>query len=325
MFVAARSESEGPSGATTAEYSRELGEAIEALGLDVWVHGDHVVADGTAITLPVTERAHPHPGVVAGLVADHEYPGLMVADRLSESARQVLRDAGWSWLDRRGHMRLWLPGLRIDAPIGLGQDTRSAVTSPWTPVGLEIALHALLHPQLEVSARSVARDTGRSAGGTQEILNRFVSEGLIGSQSRLPLLPDLFWETASHWPDDGWMPLPIAMEEAAWIAGSDELVRVDERAATLGGARIAAAADLPARCYAPKAAVRRLRPHSRTDEPARTWVRLAPVTWIPELAGFEPDEAHPWRIAHPIVCALRLAIDEARGREIVEDWGVVPE
>jgi len=257
VFVAARSESEGPSGATTAEYSRELGEAIEALGLDVWVHGDHVVADGTAITLPVTERAHPHPGVVAGLVADHEYPGLMVADRLSESARQVLRDAGWSWLDRRGHMRLWLPGLRIDAPIGLGQDTRSAVTSPWTPVGLEIALHALLHPQLEVSARSVARDTGR--------------------------------------------------------------------AATLGGAPIAAAADLPTRCYAPKAAVRRLRPHSRTDEPARTWVRLAPVTWIPELAGFEPDEAHPWRIAHPIVCALRLATDEARGREIVEDWGVVPE
>jgi len=29
-------------------------------------------------------------------------------------------------------------------------------------------------------------------------------------------------------------------------------------------------------------------------------------------------------VAHPMVCALRLAADPSRGREIVESWGIVP-
>jgi hypothetical protein len=29
-------------------------------------------------------------------------------------------------------------------------------------------------------------------------------------------------------------------------------------------------------------------------------------------------------VAHPVLCAVRLAADPARGREIVEDWGIVP-
>ena len=306
------------------EHARELRDALEALGLSVWMQEDTVVADGTALSMPVMERAHPHPGEVAGIVEAGEYPGLMIADRISESARQVLRDWGWSFLDRRGHLRIWIPGLRIDAPIGVGHDARTRSSSPWTPVGLEIALHTLINPEREVSARAIARDTGRSPGGTQEILNRFIAEGLIGSAGRLPLLPDLFWETAAHWPDDGWIPLSLTLPEAVDAAGTDELIRVDERAATLGGARIAAAGDLPARCYAPKGALRRLRPFVATEEVARTWVRQPPVAWLPDMDEYGPDAEHPWRVAHPILCALRLASDDARGREIVEDWGIVP-
>lgn len=308
----------------TAAHARELKDAFDALGIEVWVQENNVVADGTAIALPVTERAHPHPGEVSGIVEASGYPGLMIADRLSDSARQILRDWGWSFLDRRGHLRIWVSGLRIDAPIGVGHDARSASTTPWTPVGLEIALHALIHPEEEVSARAIVRDTNRSPGGTQEILNRFIAEGLIGAASRLPLLPDLFWETATHWPDDGWLPLSISLPEAVDVAGSDELIRVDERAATLGGARIAAAGDLPARCYAPKGAMRRLRPYGGTEDAAQTWVRQPPVRWLPDMDEYGPDEEHPWRVAHPILCALRLAADDSRGREIVEDWGIVP-
>ncbi len=330
MFVTARSPEDESAGLLG-----ELEEALEALGLEVTRVSDEpdaaVIADGVTISLPLFERAHPHPGVVGELVDLSASPGLLIADRLSESVRTVLRDAGWSWLDRRGHLRVWIPGLRVDAPIGLGHsDSRGRSTSPWTPVGLEIALHALLNPDEEVTARRVAKDTGRSPGGVQEILNRFMAEGLIGQASRLPLLPDLFWETASHWPDDGWVDLPISLNEAAEIAAPGMLLRVDERAATLGGARIAAAGDLPARCYAPKAAMRRLRPlaserlHSQ-NQSAQTLVRLAPVRWLPELDGLEPDDDHPWRIAAPILCALRLGSDRSRGREIVEDWGVVPQ
>lgn len=311
-----------------------MSEALAALGLEVEHDDGRLVADGVEVGLPVLERAHPHPGVVSELVGDTDGPALLVADRLSESARQVLRDGGWSFLDRRGHLRLWIPGLRIDSPVGLGGDgARGSSTSPWTPVGLEVALHALIHPDEPVSARRIARDTGRSPGGTQEIVGRFLAEGLIGRSSRLPLLPDLFWETSAHWPDDGWIALTPPIAEAAQTAGPGALVRVDERAATLGGARIPAAADLPARCYVDRATVRRLRslgpaghgaPGAEESGPTRTWVRESPVRWLPELGGYEPDGDHPWRVAHPMVCALRLAAGGPRGREIVEDWGIVP-
>jgi hypothetical protein len=224
-------------------------------------------------------------------------------------------------------MRLWVAGLRIDAPVGLGGDSaRGGGSSPWTPVGLELALFVLIHPEQAVSARRVARGIGRSPGGTQEVLGRFVDEGLIGRASKLPLLPDLFWEAAAHWPDDGWLGLPVSVLEAAAVVGPGGLLRVDEQAATLGGARIAAAADLPAHCYADKASLRRLRTLAAGSGggPARTFVRAAPVRWLPENDEFAADGAHPWRVAHPVLCALRLGAEGARGREIVEDWGVVP-
>jgi hypothetical protein len=323
VFVTARSPVPPDRAAALAA---ELREALAALGMVVGGEGIDVRADGAAIDLPILERAHPHPGEVAELVAAGGGPALLVADRLSDSARQVLRDAGWSWLDRRGHTGVWVPGLRVAAPIGLGGDrARGSSTSPWTPVGLEVALHALIHPLEEVSARRIARDTSRSPGGTQEILARFVAEGLVGHASRLPLLPDLFWETAAHWPDDGWIGLGVPLTEAAELLGPGSLLRVDERAATLGGARIAAAADLPARCYVDKSGLRRVRPVAASAGGAtRCWVRPAPVRWLPELEGHDPDGAHPWRIAHPMLCAIRLAGEGARGREIVEDWGIVP-
>ena len=53
-------------------------------------------------------------------------------------------------------------------------------------------------------------------------------------------------------------------------------------------------------------------------------MRRAPVTWLPLNDDHLPDGDHPWAVAHPVLCAVRLAADPARGREIVEDWGIVP-
>ncbi|UDY35559.1 hypothetical protein [Dermatobacter hominis] len=309
---------------------RELAEALRAAGLEVRAPKGRLAVDGVVIDLPVVERSHPHPGELATLVeagtGEGDGPGIVVADRISASGRDVLRDAGWSWLDRRGHLRIWQPGLRVETEVALGgSDARGATSSPWTPVGLEVALHALCHPGEPVRARSVAAEIGRSVGGTQEIVGRFTEQGLIGRSGRLPLLPDLFWETSARWPDDDWTPVPAELHEVVDVLGGDALVRVDERAATLGGARIAAAADLPARCYVHgRAALRRARAALGTTGTARTFLRLSPVRWLPELDAYGPDDEHPWHVAAPMVCALRLARDPARGREIVEDWGIVP-
>src|SRR5690606_34067363 len=130
----------------------------------------------------------------------------------------------------------------------------------------------------------------------------FVEVGLVGPRTNRPLLPDLFWETSAHWPDDGWVPLSATIQELAERVGGDELVRVDERAATLGGARIAAAAELPPRCYVRSpAAFRKARSMSDGGDRARCWVREAPVEWLPLNEEHPADGDHPWAIAHPML------------------------
>ncbi|HXQ59522.1 MAG TPA: hypothetical protein VN799_05470, partial [Acidimicrobiales bacterium] len=41
-------------------------------------------------------------------------PMLVVADRISDVARQRLSDAGVAWLDRRGHLWIRAPGLFVN-------------------------------------------------------------------------------------------------------------------------------------------------------------------------------------------------------------------
>lgn len=310
------------------ELTHEVVDALTAVGIPTELYDGVLVVDGNRIVPAIVDRAHPTPATLAQIVAEAppRRPAVVVADRISEPGRQVLRRAGWGWLDRRGHLRLWTHGVRVELPVpGLADHASPGGGNPWTTVGLEVALAALLEPDRVVATRHVAGVTGRSVGAVHEMTTRLAKVGLIGHASRLPLLPDLFWETAAHWPDDGWTPLAADIVEVAERAAPAPIVRVDERAATLGGARIAAAGDLPARVYvtAP-GTLRRLRTLVDPDLPPRTWVRVSPVSFLPENREHPADDAHPWQIAHPLVCALRLAADPARGREIVEDWGIVP-
>ena len=324
--------SESPNGSPAALLD-ELRDALARLGIEAGGHGPGLEVDRRTVDLPIVERAHPNPAELAGLVEAGE-PAILVADRLSDAGRAVLREAGWSWLDRRGHLRMWVPGLRLECDFPTDGAARAPSENVWTPVGLEVALYSLIHPDEDIRARRVSRAIDRSPGSTHEMIRRFVGLGLIGPSTHRPLLPDLFWETSAHWPDDRWIALPVSIADAAARVGPGELIRVDERAATLGGARIPAVGDLPARCYVTSpAALRRLRSLAARPEDAgaprhdgrhRCFVRLSPVRWVPQLDGFDPTDEHPWRVAHPIVCALRLAADESRGREVVEAWGIVP-
>lgn len=307
---------------------RELAEALRVVGLDSEASEDSLLADGTRFVPHLVQRAHPTPADLSHIVSEARggFPALVVADRISEKGREVLREAGWGWLDRRGHVRVWLQGLRVEAPLPAPDGSRrSKPTNAWTTVGLEIALASLLDPDEPVTARSMSARIGRSVGATHELIGRFTELGLVGPRTNLPLVPDLFWEASANWPDDAWVGLPVELEEVADRTGPDQLVRVDERAATLGGARIAAAGDFPARAYVRSAsALRRARSLATSEDHVRSWVREAPVEWLPLNEDHPPDDLHPWAVAHPMVCALRLATDPARGREVVDAWGIVP-
>jgi len=314
-------------GTDEQELREELVTALMSVGLECRIDGDSIVVDGSRVVLYLVARAHPTPADLSQLVREprRRAPAVVIADRISEPGRRILRDAGWGWLDRRGHVRLWASGVRIDSAIPGVVPERSGPSSPWTQVGLEVALAALIDPTEPVTARRIAPRIGRSVGAVHELLGRFGQDGLIGRSSRMPLHPDLFRETAAHWPDNGWTPLAVPATELGSRVGADVVVRADERAATLGGARIAAVTDLPARCYLTSpAAMRRARQFVDRESPTRTWVRTPPVRWLPLNDEHPADDEHPWQVAHPIVCAIRLAADPARGREIVEAWGIVP-
>jgi hypothetical protein len=324
VFVTART----PTFEDRVELIAELRSALASLGVEATADGDVLVVDGSEVGPRIEERSHPTPATLAALVQRPpiRLPAMVVADRISDNGRDVLRNAGWGWLDRRGHLRIWTRGVRIETDFR-GDDTEpTRVGNMWTTVGLEVALAALCNPSEPITARRIAKVIGRSTGATHELISRFTQNGLIGRRTRLALLPELFWETAAQWPDDGWTPLPLSILDLAAELETDRLVRADERAATLAGARIPAAGDLPARCYltSPRL-LRQARSLAERDSPTQSWVREPPTTWLPELASHRPDAAHPWRIAHPIVSALRLAGDESRGREIVESWGIVPD
>lgn len=309
------------------ERQREVVDALDAIGVPVSYLDGSIQVDGVRLTLSIIDRAHPTPAAIAQIIADApaRRPAIVIADRISEPGRERLRRAGWGWLDRRGHVRLWTNGVRIDSPVpGAGATPDRASGNPWTTVGLEVALATMIEPSRQVSARHIAAVTDRSVGAVHDLIARFSTIGLIGKASRLPLMPELFWEAAAHWPDGDWLGLPQNITALTDIVEPHQIIRVDERAATLGGARIAAAGDMPARAYITnQRGLRRLRGMVDRDAPVRTWVRSAPVHYVPINAEFPADSEYPWTIAHPILCALRLAADPARGREIVEQWGIV--
>ena len=341
----------------TPEHAELVDEVVSALGAVRIIASyvdDALVVDGARLPLRFVDRAHPTPADLAQLVSEvsPDSRAIVVADRISEPGRAVLRRAGWGWLDRRGHLRIWAPGLRIEMPVPVpGADRGQHEGNPWTEVGLETVLAVLVDPERPVTARRIAPVIHRSVGAVHEAIVRLGGEGLVGRTTHRPLLPELFWEAAAHWPDDGWVSLPVGLAEVAERAGGGSVVRVDERAATLGGAKIPAAGSLPVRAYVVGAtAFRKVRsfaggrslsegdgvprPVSRSGqwEPSHSMaagshqcmVREAPVRWLPDSPLGPSDPARPWRVGHPLVCALRLASDPARGREIVESWGVVP-
>ncbi len=172
MFVTAQSQ----------EYDdlvREVSDALSDLGLDVRMVDGALTVDGTRLALNLVDRAHPTPADLSRVVDESvaHHPAMVVADRISEPGREVLRRSGWGWLDRRGHIRVWMVGLRVESPFGAaGVAQRQGKGSgrsgeggqggnPWTTVGLEVALAALIRPDQPVQARETARLIGRRPAG----------------------------------------------------------------------------------------------------------------------------------------------------------------
>lgn len=105
--------------------------------------------------------------------------GVVVADRIIGDAREALREAGWSWLDSRGHLRLAADGLLvdIDVPAATREPRRREPFSG--KGGIEVATAMLLDPQRKVAVRALANDIGRAPSSVSDVVAAFREASLI--------------------------------------------------------------------------------------------------------------------------------------------------
>jgi hypothetical protein len=314
---------------------RELVDALQRADVPVSrVRGKPgtLVVDGRPVEVPVRPTAVVRSGDVSRLARPpRRGVGVVVADRISAPARRELAERGWSWLDRRGHVRFWTRGVRVDKDIdplaGIRAEDRFASVFP--PVGVEVALALLKAPEREWSVTKLAQVIGRSAGGVSERLHALREVGLVDRQNR-PMRPDLFWELVGPWRDRAFgladFPAidgrdPKAFAGLSWLGLPADWVLTDTQAALLLGAPVVASTEGPPDLYAPQASIVDVAVShfgAARTQPAAT-VRAIRYAGIRESEPFRRSPAG-LQVAHPVVVALDLAQDRARGREVVEAW-----
>jgi hypothetical protein len=279
----------------------ELGE-----GLSVVISDDRAmfhVGNGEGATRQIDIRRSLTPSTASRLVASRLNASMVIADLIDSEATRVLERAGWSYWDRRGRLRLWLPeiGYRMDVP------TRAFVTGadgparlrPITGVGgLSAALGVLIDSTKGV--RAIAREasvTGSTISRARQIL---IDASLI-SPGGAPLVPELFWALS-----DAWVPKAVVVEARPsggdWVLGGDA-------AAAHWGAPVFANRE---RYYCESRRTFDTFVHlHRADGDTGVEVAVAPTPMVWTTA----DDG----VVDPVVAALDLS-RSARGRDILEEW-----
>lgn len=261
--------------------------------------------------------------------------GVIVADRVTRDARELLRDAGWGWLDLRGHLHIAGPGLFVDSDV----ERMTAAAGPSAPlagrVGIEVAAAVLLRCTEPARVRRIASELGRAPSSVSQTLTSMRAAGLL-DEARRPVIPELFWQLAERWTapahDIQTLPSPgggatdralnFGVEDVehttGWVLG-------DTVAAARLGAPVSIRSDHPPDFYVPDEATLRRARHLLGPTPDHATraatIRVAPVPLVCSLRvdGTERG-SHEWPLAQPLFVALDLAQDPVRGREILDGW-----
>lgn len=334
------------------ENSRRLDEvagALRAVGLEVEApkrRGDLAIRiDGGTLHLEITQVAAPSRATIEHIVrgsagrARADRLNMLVADRISSAARTELRKAGWGWLDRRGHVRLWQPrvGLRIETethpllpPKPLDYEEPLA-----TGVGKAVAVALLLEPEEEhPSVRDLARALARAPSAVSVALRRLREQALV-DEKRRPLVPELFEELSGYWAPKRFA---LAGKPMPGDAGNLERLRfniddpqgegwvlTDTLAASAYGAPVVVGSGYPPDFYVPSDRV--LRDTVNHFQMAPSYEARACTVSVPPVPAAVVHRvdrsqlvAIEYLLTRPLFVALELARDPGRGREILREW-----
>ena len=294
------------------------------------------------LTLEVKATSVADPGRVSAMLQDSarrrssRSPAdavVLVADEVSRASRDLLREHGWGYLDRRGRLWLRTQDLMINdtdiepQPRRRGEDPPSDPLSGRTAMG--VSLWMLMHPERPAGVRFLARELDCSPSTAHDALKQLRAVALLRPDNT-PLIPELFWALADRWrperhyvvrepnPGDDMSPLGFGKHGPNFVISNDV-------AAAAWGAPVVVQSGHRPDFYVPPAvlnrAVRLLGPAAVTDSGAT--LSVAPIRAVSEEAFDHPSHSTPWLhwpLGHPAVVALDLAQDQSRGREILADW-----
>ena len=255
---------------------------------------------------------------------------LVVADRVTESARELLTSRKAGYLDLRGRLALRTGPILIDAEVRPIKERAERVDGLSGKAGLEVAVALLLEPEKDASVRDLARELGRSASTVSEVLKALRRQGLVDEGNRV-VGTELFWHVADRWSTPqtyvARLPDPGDPSTKALRVGLDEEVgwaTVGSVPASGYGAPVVAREDQLVEFYVPDAAtVRRgvtLLGAAPTAASAKASIRVAPVPAVLSHRTMPRGRTMKWPAAHPLFVALDLAQDQERGREILDAW-----
>lgn len=249
---------------------------------------------------------------------------LVVADRITADARELLTAAGWSWLDRRGRLHLWGPGIRVDVDIAPEVPAPSPRTRPVSGrAGLTVAYWLCSYPGRHLSPTGSRRELRLAPSTISMTVRRLAEAGLVDDDGA-GVLPELFWELADVWrPAWTWLiekpdPPSRSSEDGAWrMTGTP--------AAAALGAPVVSTESQPSQLYVvgPVEVSIAARAHGLTKPGLGTAaVAVAPTSLVTAgsaIGGGSP-EVDGWPVAPKLAVALDLAQDRGRGREVLSDW-----
>jgi len=308
-------------------------------GADLVVRGRHGVEFAVAVKQRALVRDTDVPALTRGFTnADRRQcvVGVVVADRITEEAKKLLRAKPWGWLDLRGELHLEAPGVFIDARVSPTEPGIDLAKEPLAgAVGLELASLLLMQPNRSFGVREAAAELGRAPSSVSEELVRLRGAGLVDANDR-PVSPDLFRALSRRWRPES---VDVATAPGPGMSAINDALRLgfddpehgpgwalgDTLAAIAYGAPVSATGAYPPDLYVPDRATLRRATHLLGAAPTRrdraATLRVAPVPMVTNRRVDWSTRANTeWPLAHPLFVALDLAQDPDRGTEVLAAW-----
>lgn len=252
---------------------------------------------------------------------------LLVADRVTSEARDILSGGGWSWLDRRGRLHLRAPAVRVDLDLDSSASPGTAVSAGSAISGrggISVAYWLCANPGRSLSPTGHRAELSLAPSTISTAVSRLAEAGLVDDNGA-GVFPELFWELAAKWrPERTWIaarPDPAANTSAdpgepGWrVSGSAAAAAWGAPIVTTSGGHL----ELYVRGPVEVSIATRRYGIAQPGLGAAS-LALAATSAVVAPPGPGTPSIGGWPAAPLVAVALDLAQDPARGREILRAW-----